>query len=184
MTDQVLQLCISLVDSDPLIWRRFLVSDRTSLPDLHRVIQVIMGWENIHPYSFQIAGAHYDGPQPKDDPQALDHASIPYLAQFPLQPGTCLTYTYDPRDGWRHRIEVEASLSPIAAPTLPTCLGGERACPPENCGGVWGYEGLLERLEDPDDPDYDRLMEELYDFDPEAFSLETVNQRLQTLTLP
>ena len=68
---------------------------------------------------------------------------------------------------------------------LPSCIAGERHCPPEFCAGVWGYEDLLDRRNDPEDPDYAELWEQTgYDFDPEKFNLEAANQRLQSIATP
>jgi hypothetical protein len=97
-------------------------------------------------------------------------------------PGDSLRYTYAPALGWLHRVALEAVEPDQASDSLPSCLAGERHCPPEFCAGVWGYEDLLDRLNDPEDPDYDQLWEQTgYSFDPEKFDLEAANQRLQSI---
>ncbi|NER80584.1 MAG: plasmid pRiA4b ORF-3 family protein [Leptolyngbya sp. SIO1D8] len=99
-----------------------------------------------------------------------------------LKAGSRFTYTYDFGDGWLHLLTVEDILPPDASLSLPCCVEGERACPPEDCGGVWGYEELLEQLGNFEDPDYEDLLEWVgADFDPEAFSTEVVNQQLARL---
>ncbi len=103
-------------------------------------------------------------------------------------PTRTIYYTYDLQDGWLHRLEVEALDQAVESDstgdstgnsTLPVCIAGAAACPPEGAGGVWGYDELLARLDDPEDPDYMRLIEDYSDFDPEAFDLAAANARLR-----
>ena len=87
-----------------------------------------------------------------------------------------LTYEYDFGDGWKHTIEVRKIVDPDPAAKYPTCQAGEQACPPEDCGGPWGYGNLLAMLDGPDDKRDEELMDWLGDeFDPDAFDLEKVN---------
>ncbi len=95
------------------------------------------------------------------------------IAHLKSQP---LYYTYDFASGWLHRIKPETPETEAA--TLPICIDGAAACPPENTGGVWGFDELMGRLEDTDDPDYLELLDKYGDFDPEAFDLAVVNARL------
>ena len=67
----------------------------------------------------------------------------------------------------------------------PVCLTGKRACPPEDCGGIWGYAGFLDAIQDPQHPEHEEMLEWMGgEFDPDAFDLEEVNRELQRLTLP
>jgi hypothetical protein len=156
------------------------VSDRLPLATLHQILQVIMGWECLHPYRFRIGSLSYESSSPN---QAPTHPAKITLADFLLHPGDSLTYTYDLKDGWLHRLEVELPDATVPPSGLAECIAGERACPPEQAGGIWGYEGLLDRLNDPDDPDFEVLLEQLIDFDPEAFGLAKINQQLQQLPM-
>jgi len=91
-------------------------------------------------------------------------------------------YIYDFGDNWEHEIIVEKITPLDAGRHYPCCLAGERACPPEDCGGVWGYKDLLDITSTPDHPDYEELREWLGEhFDPEAFDLEAVNRSLKRL---
>jgi hypothetical protein len=90
------------------------------------------------------------------------------------------TYEYDFGDSWRHEILVEKVLAPEAGGRYPQCVAGKRACPPEDCGGVWGYERFLEVIKDEDDPEHEETLEWAGgSFDPEAFSVEEANEALQ-----
>lgn len=87
-----------------------------------------------------------------------------------------LIYEYDFGDGWEHTIEVQKIAEPEAGAAYPVCLEGKKACPPEDCGGVWGYYELLKAVADPDHEDHEDMVEWLgEEFDPEALDLEEVN---------
>jgi hypothetical protein len=91
-------------------------------------------------------------------------------------------YEYDFGDGWEHEILVEKILQSEPGVRYPVCLAGKRACPPEDCGGVWGYESLLEALRDPEHPEHNDMLEWIgEDFDPEAFDLDSINQDLRSI---
>ena len=180
-TPQILQCHVWLVDSEPPIWRTFEVSDQITLDVLHGVMQRVMGWEFSHLYDFKIGGDRYASPFPVPLEDTLD-ATVPQLASFQLTKDTQFTYTYDFGDGWRHQITVADVLPWRDGGQVPHCLKGDRACPPEDCGGVWGYEGLLERLGDPEDPEYEELLDWIGDdFDSERFDVDAVNAQLQSV---
>jgi hypothetical protein len=164
---------ITLADSDPPIWRRVAVPGAIALADFHIVIQAAMGWPPSLSYRFR-QGGH---------PATLNPDLAPdiTLARLGLVPGAKLAYTYDLQDGWLHSLDLEA-IEPGESLTLPCCLAGERACPPPGCGGMWGYEELLERLWDPDDPDCEALLASVgYDFDPDYFDEAAAVQRVAAL---
>ncbi|MEL6901467.1 MAG: plasmid pRiA4b ORF-3 family protein [Cyanobacteria bacterium J06606_4] len=163
------QLKITLVDSEPVVWRRVVVPAEVSLQELHSILQRAMGWENLHDYSFWL-GVGSD----RKSCDRTEHLSDTISAAA----GEPIYYSYDPQSGWLHRIEVEA-LEVSVADTA--CLDGAAACPPEGSGGVWGYDELLLRLEDVEDPDYLELIEKYGDFDPDAFDLSAANARLAAL---
>jgi hypothetical protein len=93
------------------------------------------------------------------------------------------TYEYDFGDGWSHSIELEEQADePSNRPYI--CLAGERACPPEDCGGVPGYERIVYAMEHPLDSDTEELLEWLGPFDPEAFDIDRVNSWLKRMKQP
>lgn len=90
-------------------------------------------------------------------------------------------YEYDFGDGWEHQILVEKILSRQKEVHYPVCLTGKRACPPEDCGGIWGYAQLLEVLQDPEHPQYEEMLSWVGgSFEPEAFDLDEINQMLHS----
>ena len=106
------------------------------------------------------------------------------LSQLLTRAGEKIGYTYDFGDGWEHDIVLEKVLPPDTEVADPVCTAGKGACPPEDCGGVWGYEDLKDTLADPDAEDHKNMLEWLGldsadDFDPKAFSIAEVNRRLR-----
>ncbi|MEO0886631.1 MAG: plasmid pRiA4b ORF-3 family protein [Cyanobacteria bacterium J06648_10] len=168
------QIKITLVDSAPDVWRQVVVPAEIVLSELHQVIQLAVGWENLHPYAFQVGlGA-----------DKVLHAPEQRLSEVLMQDQP-MYYTYDFDSGWLHRIELEAlDVSALTEGTggslenLPTCIAGESACPPEGICGVWGFEEMLLTIEDPEDPNYLDMLDKYGSFDPLAFSLAEANRRL------
>ena len=178
----VYQLKIALRGVRPPVWRRVLVTSETSLTDMHGIIQAVMGWAGYHMHQFIIDGEYYG--QPHDDYalMGMDMADEEEycLADFGLREGRKLTYEYDFGDSWRHVISVEKALPVDPEAQYPVCLKGKRACPPEDCGGVWGYAGFLEETQDPDHDEHDDMLEWVGgEFDPEEFDLDQTNSRLR-----
>ena len=96
--------------------------------------------------------------------------------------GDKFVYEYDFGDSWEHVILVEKILQLETGVNYPICLGGKRACPPEDCGGIWGYGDLLEAIQDPTHPEHKDMLEWLGgSFNPEGFDVDIVNQRLKTI---
>ena len=181
----VYQLKITLRGvSKPPVWRRVLVPADVTLRDLHEVIQQAMGWDDYHMHVFSTGRQEYGSPDPE-----LGHASDGKvrLSQVLTGPGDRLRYTYDFGDDWEHDIVVEEARAAVPGETYPWCVAGKGACPPEDCGGAWGYAGLKEILADPTHEDHQDMLEWLgldagEDFDPKEFSVAGVNARLRPLT--
>lgn len=181
---RVVQLKVTLKGIRPPIWRRVQVPASFSLEELHFVIQAAMGWEDCHLHQFLVGQVYYAGLAPdgtdvgwdedmKDEREAT-------LGDLVSRKGQKLLYEYDMGDGWEHEVLVEELLDATEGVRYPVCTGGRRACPPEDCGGVWGYAELLEALADPDHPDHEDLSEWAGEIEPEAFDLEGVNRWLQS----
>lgn len=166
----VFQLKVTLLDTKPPIWRRVLVDGSSTLDHLHEVIQAAFGWWNYHLHEFEIGRNRYGIPEPDEDwgepPPDERRTHLDAIADE----GSSFRYTYDFGDGWEHRVVVEKVLPPTADTAIPACIDGRRACPPEDCGGTWGYRELLEILADPTHPEHGERREWLgRPFGPEAF---------------
>lgn len=176
----LLQFKISLKGIRPPIWRRVLVPEGLTLNDLHEIIQMAMGWWNYHLHIFVYRRREFGVPDPDwDDIRVIDDSTVS-LRDLSLSVKEKIRYEYDFGDGWEHDLLLEKIL-PAEGRTTPVCLKGVRACPPEDCGGPWGYENLLQILNDPKHPEHSTMKEWLpEDFDPEHFDLDLVNQRLSS----
>lgn len=170
----VYQLKITLARISPPIWRRVQVRD-CSLAKLHDVIQTAFGWMNAHLWSFNVRGVEFSD----DDTGELDMADAreALLSSFVDAGVKKFRYTYDFGDTWEHVIEVQKVLTVEPGAHYPRCLAGKRACPPEDCGGSWGYVDLLDAIKHPE-KDPERLEWLGGEFDPEEFNLERVNKML------
>lgn len=181
-TRSVHQLRITLGDSDPPIWRRVRVRGDITLAELHDVIQSVMPWNDSHLHRFDVGGAGYG---PGGLGLGLRDEEAARLRRVAPGEGDVIEYEYDFGDGWEHEIVVEAVVEPEPGERYPVCLAGERAAPPDDSGGVFGYMQMLEALSDPEHPSYadyaDWLDAVAPDFDPEAFDLAAANRRLAWL---
>lgn len=180
-TAVVYQLRIDLRDIRPPIWRRVLVPGDMSLADLHNVIQTLFNWLDYHLHIFDIFGLHYGVPDPDDFMEVRDENDL-RLATFIAGEGVSFDYTYDFGDDWRHSIKVEKILEPDAERFYPVCIKGRRNGPPEDVGGPWGYAEFLETIADPDNEEYEDMLEWVGgEWDGAAYDEEAINQRLRHL---
>jgi hypothetical protein len=182
-TAQVYQFKLVLVGVEPPIWRRIQVPETYSFWDLHVALQDAMGWLDYHLHVFRVTrpgtafveqvGIPDDDPFEGDKP-TLPGWEIPITLHFP-RPGTAVQYEYDFGDGWEHELTLEAILPKQAGQKYPVCVDGARACPPEDCGGVYGYENLLTVIQDPAHEEYESTVEWLGGrFDPDRFDAKRV----------
>lgn len=168
--------------SKPPVWRRVAVPAALTLDLLHEVIQQVMGWEDGHMHMFGMPCRDYG--VPGSGLGYADEGKVT-LAELLVLPRATMCYTYDSSDGWEHDIMLEKVLPPDPVAGV-SCLAGKGACPPEDCGGAWGYTSLKEVLADPDHGEHEDLLEWLgldsaADFDPARFSLDKVNAGLSRL---
>jgi Plasmid pRiA4b ORF-3-like protein len=183
-TDLLFQFRITLLDIKPAIWRRIQVPDCT-LVDLHDYIQAAFGWENYHLHQFEIDGVRYSQPAPDGDDFDLDFEDETDILLSKLLPKASRKarwiYEYDFGDGWRHDVLFEGHPPKDPKAKTPLCLEGERACPPEDCGGPWGYCDYLAAIVDPQHEQHEEMLEWRGAFDPEAFDANQATKEMRTV---
>jgi len=187
-TVNVYQLKIELVNSQPSIWRRVLVPGYVTLAVLHHVIQFTLGWEDDHLHSFSCKGMRFSSPFDEDDAfmtEDEDESKV-RLNELLSRPRSSMRYEYDFGDCWEHKITLEKILeADPRCQECAVCLEGKMQCPPEDCGGIWGYYDLLDALKDPAHERHEEFMEWAGpDLDAEAFDLESINRRLAGMRIP
>ena len=178
---EILQLKIVLDGITPKIWRRFLVKDNISFHDLHNVIQVVMGWGNYHLYSFYPGKEEIGIPDPDYRDNLFNAKKIKLKDKLSLKQK--FGYVYDFGDNWEHILTVEKILDNQDTPLVPTCLEGERAGPPEDCGSYPGYFELIKIKKNKKHPEYKERIKDWLgeDFDFELFDIEETNKELLKL---
>lgn len=171
-------LRVSVLNVEPEVWRRVVVSSETPLPKLNRVLERVMGWEGYHLHLFDVFGIRFGVPD--EDMDSVINEKAATLKQVLPYVGMGLRWDYDFGDGWEHDVVVEAIESPGEGTRYPICLDGARACPPEDCGGASGYGHLVAVLADPDHDEHEELAQWAPGgFDPAAFDLVAANRRLR-----
>lgn len=174
--ERLVLLKVTLNDIRPPIWRRLVVPRATTLEDLHFIIMAAMGWQGGHLHAFHAAERHYSDPSEVEDAADESRMTISGLVRLGV---SRFRYTYDFGDDWEHTILIEKKQPPATSSNVALCVAGSRNCPPEDCGGVPGYEELLAALATPDRPESKEFIEAVgKDFDPEEFSVEKTNARM------
>ena len=172
-------LRIQLRHIEPPIWRTFAVASDTKLPKFNRILQAVMGWEGYHLHMFNVAEIAF-GEKDEDADYVIPERNITVNQILP-RPGSALRWDYDFGDGWEHDVVVESIDEPRPETRYPICTGGERACPPEDCGGPWGFEELLEAIADSTHPRHDELIEWLpLGYDPAEFDPEQATEDMRS----
>ncbi len=177
-TELVYELDVVLSASEPPIWRRFSVPGTITLAQLSRAIQSAMGWKAGHLYELVIDNQSYADPILELETTSPRRVSLQAVVTRPKRK---FQFIYDMGDNWEHEITVR-SIRPIqAGETLPNLLDGARACPPENVGGIPGYEDFLRVIADPKDFAYQAKLEWVGGrWDPEDFNREVLQRQLIT----
>jgi len=194
----IYQFRIWLRGISPTIWRRFLVRSDSTIADLHYILQLVMGWTDTHLHTFFIHGKDYGvyhsgGMVFADDPTHV------YLRDFQFRVYERFLYTYDFGDNWEHEVRLEQMLPINPQQRYPFCLGGTRACPPEDCGGPWGFlafqdhfrpgytihrttemlQELAHQRRILEEEEHEELSQLLYWLTADRFPRRLVNQRLR-----
>lgn len=185
------QFKVTLENISPAIWRQILVPESYSFWDLHTAIQDAMGWLDCHLHNFEttnpVTGAKELIGIPPDETFEDGINELPgwnlYIKDYFSKNNPSMVYTYDYGDGWEHQIEFEGILFKKPDVKYPICIAGERSCPPENCGGPYGYDSLLKILKNRKHPEYKSMKEWIgkdfksEEFDPKKVLFDNPNDR-------
>ncbi len=186
--DKLAILRIELLDIEPLIWRRVAVRGATNLAALHKIIQAAMGWLDYHLWEFTVDDVTYGVPDPDgmDWGRKIERASTIKLEK--LLDGGIETFgnVYDMGDNWGHRIIVERVEAALPDKLYPEFLGGERRCPPEDCGSIPGYYDFLDNIAAPDKGKGSKKKKEALDwygrpYDPDDIDGEQIRINLKRI---
>ena len=183
----LITLRIELVGTTPLVWRRITLDGRSSFAALHHVIQAAMGWHDAHLHQFRINNRYIGVPDSESDaPEWHTEDERKVFLNRVLTDDAVFTYLYDFGDGWEHRLLVEEyddSDDLRFGDGDAWVDAGERACPPEDCGGVGGFQDFLEKLEDEPYSDESKELREWagLDYDPARFDRQAANAAIKRL---
>lgn len=183
--NDVYQIKATIKDSKPPIWRRVLVQDSITLYTLHSIINILFNWSDGHLHQFNINGKDYGIPHPDDEIygfKIINEKRIK-LSSVIIEENQHFDYWYDFGDNWHHDVLIEKIMPKEAEMKYTLCIAGKRASPPEDVGGVWGYEYFLEAIGNPAHEEHEEQLEWIGgEFDPEAFDINFVNEELRELT--
>lgn len=185
MTATVYQVQIALRGSKPKIWRRLLVPSSLLLADFHKIIQTSMGWTDSHLHQFAKGRTFYSIKQPNEicwnEMNNIDYKKKKVrISELLIQVKDKITYEYDFGDGWEHDIILEKILPMDNSNENPVCIAGKMNCPPEDCGGIWGYMEMLKVLKNQNHKENESISEWIgEDFDPAYFDVNEVNSLLK-----
>lgn len=186
--NQIYQFKITLEEIKQKIWRRIQVPGKYNFWDLHVAIQDAMGWSDSHLHQFELINSetgkkeivgipeHEYGEATMDDYETLAGWELKLDDYFTIPDNEQIPYLYDFGDSWRYLIKFEGIYPRNENKKYPLCLDGERACPPEDCGGVGGYENFLEIINNPQHEEHQSMLEWVGgSFDSEKFNPQNVH---------
>jgi len=180
MSTTAFQIKLELSGSKPKIWRRLIIPSDMLLSDLHKVIQTAMGWTNSHLHQF-IKGRVFLEPPPEDEfweSSGIDYTGYT-ISKLLEKKNDKIVYEYDFGDGWEHIIKLEKVIEEYEG-TLPVCTKGALNCPPEDVGGIWGFQEFKKAINNPNHPEHEEYIEWIGEhYDPDYFDVDEINEMLQ-----
>lgn len=184
-TKHIYEFKITLLDVKPKVWRRIQVPEEYNFWGLHVAIQNAMGWTDSHLHQFRVMNPK-DGTESYlgipngeeffgDLPTTIAGWKKDIRDYFSIKDNACGYYEYDFGDGWMHEVKLEKILPAIPGCKYPICTAGKNACPPEDCGGVYGYKGFLKIINNPRHEEHQSMLEWVDgEFDPKKFEPQKV----------
>ena len=183
LVDRIARIRIELKGVDPAIWRRVEIPLTASLKGLHDVIQAVMPFEHYHLFRFEVGGKRYGISDPQWDHvrDTLDAKNI-RVGTLVERGARAFSYTYDFGDDWRHSVTIEDVATANPKLEYPRFIDGSRRGPPEDVGGIPGFEEFLDAMADPRHPEHQRLTQWYgSSFDPDDLNLPVINDRIGKL---
>jgi hypothetical protein len=178
---RVLCLRLAVVGTQPRVWRRLLVRETMWLSRLHDSIQIAFDWFDYQAHVFALDDLRFGNPVKRDDLVVEDDRDVT-LADLNLASRDRMSYEYQFGDGWKVDIRVEKTAAAAKGAVLPSCVAGERAGPPEDCGGLEAFHDMLACLKEPESDLGKEWLGWLGpDYDAAACDLEKVNLALRKL---
>lgn len=179
--NEIVSLRIDLVGSKPAIWREVELPTSTTLKVLHDIVQATMSWFDQHLWEIRLGDQRYGQPDDGWGGTPVLDAKTVRLCDILVPEGTVLEYLYDFGDGWEPRLVFSAARQGEPGIDYPRYVAGERAAPPEDCGGLPGYYEILAVLADPGHPDHEEITEDFGDHDPALVSVEIIEFALRRI---
>jgi len=174
---EVLRLKVTLRNSVPEIWRQVEVVSTNTLAQLHRVLQVAMGWTDSHLHQYWQGDRCFSMADQDLGLEGEDERTVRLDTLF-RKPGDQMVYEYDFGDGWDHDIVLEGIGSVTG--DEPRVCNGRGTCPPEDVGGISGFEEFLEALTNPRHSRHREFLDWHGPFEPDAFNVEAANRALRS----
>ena len=178
----VFQVKVSLRIIRPPIWRRLLLPTDATFWDLHVAIQDSMGWGGGHLHEFSAFNPRQKRMETIGIPLEQGHPNVRVLPEWEVPVRRMLTlthrkasYLYDFGDNWQHTLLLEKVLPRDPNVIYPQCIAGRRKCPPDDCGGIPGYEEFVGIMSNPADPQHNEMRDWFGGpYQPEEFDASAV----------
>jgi len=178
----IFQIKVTLLGVEPAVWRRLLVPADITLGELHFVVNEAMGWDCSHPHSFSVGSRTWGDPELDPNSELKYESESEAVLKSLVGEGETLAYVYDFGSGWEHAVHVEKQVPFDNRTAYPLCVGGARACPPEDCHGPVGYQSFLDAMSNPKHNEHDEMLEWIGGFfDPEGFDANRTNMAIRQM---